>query len=306
MPRSNLISPLAVILLLSGLSCILPSTLITDSNAISTSAAQTVVAQWTGQLPSATLAPAASSPTPFPTATLAPTQTPSPTPSLTETHPPIIIPTLTASTLSVSVSVPTNCRTGPGLTYEVVGYLLVGETAQAYGRDAASLHWYIRNPDDPNSFCWISGKYANLSGNLSGIPVYTPEPTPALTPTPMPTPTPYSNLAANYSGLDSCQNWWTEFNLTNNGSITYRSVEITVLDTVKKITVTKTTDGFINNNGCLVSTSRSALGPGSSAVISAQPFGYDPTGHKLRATITLCAKTGLKGNCTTLSTVFTP
>jgi hypothetical protein len=182
------------------------------------------------------------------------------------------------------------------MVYDVEGYFMVGETAQIYGRGTSGSYWYIRNPDDPSGFCWISGKYAVLSGNLSSIPIYTPEPTPTALP----------NVSINYAGLDSCQNWWTEFNLVNNTSNTYRSVSITVLDTVTSTSVVKTTDGFQNQNGCLVFVSQTTFGPGSSIVVSAQPFSYDPTGHKLRATIRLCTKKGLSGNCTGSSIVFTP
>jgi len=284
MQRSSLIYPLIIGLILTGLACILPGLSIANPNAISTSAAQTVVAQLT------------SSPITFGTFTPAPTLTPWPTFTATETPSPIIFPTFTPSYSFVSVSVATNCRSGPGMVYDVLGYFIVGETAQVYGRGTSGSYWYIRNPDDPSGFCWISGKYAALSGNLSGIPIYTAGPTPTSLP----------NISINYAGLDSCQNWWTEFNLANNTSNTYKSVSITVFDSVTNNSVVKITDGFQNQNGCLVLVTQTTLGPGNSLVVSAQPFGYDPTGHKLRATIKLCTKKGLSGACTSSSLVFTP
>ena len=284
MQRSSLIYPLIIGLILTGLACILPGLSIANPNAISTSAAQTVVAQLT------------SSPITFGTFTPAPTLTPWPTFTATETPSPIIFPTFTPSYSFVSVSVATNCRSGPGMVYDVLGYFIVGETAQVYGRGTSGSYWYIRNPDDPSGFCWISGKYAALSGNLSGIPIYTAGPTPTSLP----------NISINYAGLDSCQNWWTEFNLANNTSNTYKSVSITVFDSVTNNSVVKITDGFQNQNGCLVLVTQTTLGPGNSLVVSAQPFGYDPTSHKLRTTIKLCTKKGLSGACTSSSLVFTP
>jgi hypothetical protein len=284
MQRSSLIYPLIIGLILTGLACILPGLSIANPNAISTSAAQTVVAQLTP------------SPITFGTFTPAPTLRPWPTFTATETPSPIIFPTFTPSYSFVSVSVATNCRSGPGMVYDVLGYFIVGETAQVYGRGTSGSYWYIRNPDDPSGFCWISGKYAALSGNLSGIPIYTAGPTPTSLP----------NISINYAGLDSCQNWWTEFNLANNTSNTYKSVSITVFDSVTNNSVVKITDGFQNQNGCLVFVTQTTLGPGNSLVVSAQPFGYDPTGHKLRATIKLCTKKGLSGSCISSSIVLTP
>ena len=287
MQRSNSIYPLVIVLILSGLACILPGLSVANPNAISTSAAQTVIAQLTGYPPS---------PSAFGTFTPFPTLKPSPTLTATGTPSPIIFPTFTPSYPFVSVSVPTNCRSGPGMAYDVVGYFMVGETAQVYGRGISGSYWYIRNPDNSSSFCWISGKYAALSGNLSAIPIYTAGPTPTSLP----------NFSIDFVGLDSCQNWWTEFKLVNNTSNIYKSISITVLDTVTIKSVLKTTDGFQNQNGCLVVVSQTNFVPGSSLVISAQPFSYDPTGDKLRATIKLCTRKGLNGSCISSSIVFTP
>ena len=287
MKRSSLIYPLIIGLILTGLACILPGLSIANPNAISTSAAQTVIAQLTGYAPS---------PIPVGTFTPGPTLRPWPTFTATETPSPIIFPTFTPSYSFVSVSVATNCRSGPGMVYDVLGYFMVGETAQVYGRGTSGSYWYIRNPDDPSGFCWISGKYAALSGNLSAIPIYTA----------WPTPTSLPKISIDFVWLDSCQNWWTEFKLTNNTSTIYRSVSITVLDTVTSKSVLKTTDGFLNQNGCLIVVSQTNFVPGNSLVISAQPFSYDPTGDKLRATIKLCTKKGLSGSCISSSIVFTP
>jgi uncharacterized protein YraI len=287
MQRSNLLYPLVIVLILSSLACMLPGLSIANPNAISTAAAQTVIVQLTVYAPS---------PIFVGTFTPGPTLTPWPTLTATATPLPIVFPTFTPSYPFVSVSIPANCRSGPGTVYAIVGYFMVGETAQVYGRGASGLYWYIRNPDNSSSFCWISGKYAALSGNLSTIPIYTA----------WPTPTSLPNISIDFVGLDSCQNWWTEFKLTNNTSNIYKSVSITVFDSVTGKSVLKTTDGFLNQNGCLVVVPQTNFLPGSSLVVSAQPFGYDPSGNKLRATIKLCTKKGLSGSCISSSIVFTP
>jgi uncharacterized protein YgiM (DUF1202 family) len=76
------------------------------------------------------------------------------------------------SGVSVSVWVDTNCRSGPGIPYSYLGVLLVGESAEVLGRNADWTYWIIRNPDQPGGTCWLWGRYATLSGNTGGLPVY--------------------------------------------------------------------------------------------------------------------------------------
>ena len=112
--------------------------------------------------------------TPQPTYTFQPTFTPQFT-YTTQFTP-------TSSTATVSVSVNTNCRTGPGSAYPIVGALAVGQTAQVVGRSASSDNWIIKLPSSPSVTCWLWGQYATVVGNTVGLPVYTtpPTPTPAI------------------------------------------------------------------------------------------------------------------------------
>ncbi len=111
--------------------------------------------------------------TPQPTYTFQPTFTPQ------FTYTPPFTPT--SSTITVSVSVNTNCRTGPGNVYPIVGALAVGQTAEVVGRSASSDNWIIRLPSSPSVTCWLWGQYATVVGNTVGLPVYTPPPTPTPT-----------------------------------------------------------------------------------------------------------------------------
>ncbi|MCB2202827.1 hypothetical protein KQH56_02355 [bacterium] len=77
----------------------------------------------------------------------------------------------------VSVSVDTNCRTGPGKIYDWIGGLLVGEEAEVVGASTDGQYWIIENPDQ-NGNCWLWGNYANVTGETTGLPIYTPPPTP--------------------------------------------------------------------------------------------------------------------------------
>lgn len=122
------------------------------------------------------------------------------TPTLTLT--PTITLTPTLEKPMVSVSVDTNCRTGPGKIYDWIGALLTGEQAQVVGQSMDGQYWIIKNPDRAGE-CWLWGNYATVKGPTDALPKYTPPPT----------PTP----AFNWEGA------WTTYNVDPGGmwSLTY-------------------------------------------------------------------------------------
>jgi len=283
------------------LACAIPAITLQDSGAVSTAAAQTVIAGFTQSAVVATVSPTILEPTltftPEPP-TFTPTFTETPTQTLTAT----LAFTPTPLVPQISVSVPTNCRNGPGKVYLRVGALLVGETAQIYGRDPTGRYWYIPNPDRSGGFCWVWGEYATVNGNIAFLPIYTPPPTP----TPTYTPTPSPAFEAAYSSLDTCVGWWVEIALKNTGSIPFKSMGITIRDTDTDIVLANFADSFTNIDGCLSSNTRDTLGAGKTLVVSAPAFNYDPSGHKIRATIILCSDTGQSGTCVTRTLNFKP
>lgn len=151
-----------------------------SSETIATSVALTVAAG--GQIPPTD----PQSPTALPTTTPLP-----PTAAATATF----AYTATPSVPMVSVSVDTNCRTGPGKVYDYIGALLAGEKAEVVGKDAAETYWVIKNPDASGN-CWLWGYYATVSGNTDNLQVYAapPTPTPTFTLTPV-IPEPPTNLS---------------------------------------------------------------------------------------------------------------
>jgi hypothetical protein len=294
------ISLAMAVLSVTVLACALPAVTLPDAAAISTAAAETVVAGFVQTALSQTL-----SPTQEPTLTftlepptLTPTDTATPSPTLTAT----LAFTSTPLVPQISVSVPTNCRVGPGKVYRMAGALLVGEVAEVYGRDPTARYWYIRNPDSANGFCWLWGQYATIVGNTTLLPVYTPPPTP----TPTFTPTPSPAFEAIYDGLESCVGWWVEVELRNTGTVPFESMGIAVRDTVTNTVLASYTDEFTNMNGCDSTNTRDLLGAGKTRVVSAPAFNYDPTGHKIRTTITLCSDDEQSGTCVTETIIFTP
>jgi hypothetical protein len=304
MLRNNRMILPVLALLFAGFACVgMPVFSTPDTGTISTFAAQTVLAGLTqnaAQITSTSTSTYTSEPpTSTSTETLTPTQTLTATSSFTPTP---LVPL-------ISVSTPTNCRNGPGKVYGMEGALMVGEVAEVYGRDPTGNYWYIRNLDSGPEFCWVWGKYATLTGPVFLLPVFTPPPTPTptLTPSPTLTPTPSPAFKAEYAGLDSCSgSWWVEIKLKNRGSIPLKSVNISVKDTATDVVVVNLADGFTNMDGCLSKTTKDTLGRGDTYLLSAPAFTYDPTGHELKAILTLCSDTGQKGLCVTNKIDFTP
>ena len=103
------------------------------------------------------------------------------TPRFTSTPTITLIPTITLTTTldrpMVSVSQNTNCRIGPGTVYDIVGALLVGETAEIVARSEDGGYWIIQNPDGAGE-CWLWGYYATAVGPIEGLPTVMPPPTP--------------------------------------------------------------------------------------------------------------------------------
>ena len=85
--------------------------------------------------------------------------------------------TATATGVSLKVSVPTNCRVGPGKAFEIVSVMRPGKTARVIARHATADFWVIENPEGSGS-CWVWGEYATLSGSTANVPMWATPPTP--------------------------------------------------------------------------------------------------------------------------------
>jgi len=246
-------------------------------------------------LPEATMT-SALPPTLNPTMTLTPTVTLTPTMTLT----PTVTLTLTPEGAFISVSTETKCRLGPGNAYDQVGGLAVGKTVQVFGKDPSGQYYYIRNPNDPTSFCWVWAFYATPTGNFAAVPVFTP---PA-------TPTPEPGFTVAYIGLTSClPSFIFRFSINNTGGVTWESIRIVVTDNTTATSTTHIRDDFKAYNGCAIEMTQSDLMPGESGnVTNADPgeLSYDPSGHSITATFTLCTSNGLGGTYLSKTINFTP
>lgn len=98
-----------------------------------------------------------------------------------QTAPPTPTPqagvTQTPTGVSLKVSVDTNCRTGPGKSYDIVTVLQIGKTANVVGRHISADYWVIENPVG-NGTCWVWGEYASFTGTKANLPVWDVPPTP--------------------------------------------------------------------------------------------------------------------------------
>lgn len=103
--------------------------------------------------------------TPAPTA--APTATlflPTPLPTFTPTAAPVRVDLRVVDELI-------NCRSGPGVVYDLINELNEGQAARVAGRNDASTWWYVHDPGNPNGFCWVSANVTEVEGEAEKLPV---------------------------------------------------------------------------------------------------------------------------------------
>ena len=103
------------------------------------------------------------------------TLTPVPIETLISVVLPTDAPTSTRSVFLASPKdQPVNCRFGPATSYAITGALLLGRQAEVIGRSADSTWWYLRNPSDPSTSCWLSAEFVVTVGNVQSLPVINP------------------------------------------------------------------------------------------------------------------------------------
>jgi len=103
------------------------------------------------------------------------TPTPIPIETLLTIESPTRIPTSTPSVFLASPKdQPVNCRFGPGTSYAVIGALNIGRQAEIIGKNIDSTWWYVRNPSDPSTSCWLSAEFIQMVGDVESLPVVRP------------------------------------------------------------------------------------------------------------------------------------
>ena len=74
---------------------------------------------------------------------------------------------------SIKVSITTNCRTGPGVSYPKLSALFAGKTVPLIGRDKYYTYYIIKDPGRTGRDCWLWGYYATTTGNTKNLKIYT-------------------------------------------------------------------------------------------------------------------------------------
>ncbi|MDO8754224.1 MAG: hypothetical protein Q7J80_10060 [Anaerolineales bacterium] len=88
---------------------------------------------------------------------------------------PTIIPTATPARVTLLVKTQLiNCRFGPGTVYQLLNELSEGQSLRAVGRNEASTWWYIQDPGNPGSFCWVSAGVTEPQGETDPLTVIPP------------------------------------------------------------------------------------------------------------------------------------
>jgi hypothetical protein len=86
-----------------------------------------------------------------------------------------VTPTSTPTlVIAYPLSAPVNCRSGPGTSYSVVGELRIGRQAELVGKSADLAWWYVKNPGDPSTFCWLAADFTVTEGNVDSLAVVGP------------------------------------------------------------------------------------------------------------------------------------
>lgn len=265
-------------------------------------AAQTMVAQTLGAggsvaLPTNTNANGAAAPQD--------TLTPTSTPTITLT--PTITQTATPEGVFLILSNDTYCRKGgPFSSFPVVVTVKAGVNVEVLSRNPENDSYFVKNPYDANSKCWLYGKYATLGGNSASLPVSTMQ----ATPTPTPTPTPDTNFSVSYVSLENCMPHYAfKLFVKNIGGSIWQSIQITGSDSVTGFVINHSNNSFLEYSGCSMGVSQSDLTPGeSSYVLNINPgqFNYDPTGHLISINVKLCSQDNTLGVCISKALSFTP
>jgi hypothetical protein len=249
-----------------------------------------------------TLAAAAPSQAEAPSETPAPPSAPLPEETATPTLTATITPTSTPSTPIALVNENTNCRLGPGTVFEMIYPAVTGVELEIVSNTTVAEYVIVAIPNQGGQTCWLWTRYSEISGDLTGLPLATPPPTP--TPTLTPTPTIEFSLA--FALIDGCVGWDPGFTVVNTGGVIFQSALVTVTDTDLAITIHSNANNFDQRSGCAIAVTNPSLDPGEQGYVYANSYLYDPAGHAMTATVTLCTETDLNGTCISHTVNFTP
>lgn len=294
---------LLIMLASAALACAIPGLPAANVDTASTSAVETIIAGLTQNVtasPTTTIAPSLT-PTFTPTLIYLTPRFPSETPTLPVTpgtSTPTLEPTPTITLLPVVIRVtrPTNCRAGPGTSFEVVGSFLVGMKATVLGRDASSNFYYIPNPYVFTDYCWVSGKYAEFEGNPLLLPVVLSAPSPTVTGTALPV----LDFKIQPHGIQTCNGaHWVGIEVLNESDYIFNSIKIVMQDKESNAFRSVTYNDFPYSINCETPRVGASIVSGDSEYVNGPRFDYNLRGTHMRTNITVCTEEDQKGICHT-------
>ena len=219
----------------------------------------------------------------------------------TATLTPTITLTGTPTIPMVSVSTATNCRKGPGVIYDYVTALLVGEKVEIIGKHTSVTppYWIVKIG---SVTCWLWGQYATVEGDTSTLPEMVPPPSPTPVPTDTATSVPVGpNFSLSFNGLTSCSpgDDYAVLKWVNTGSVVFESakVEIKDLDTSSGLYGPSLSNVPFGSTSPGCGVGNSSLGIGNTAYSAYYIGAPAPAGHKIRITVTMCSQDGALGDC---------
>jgi len=203
----------------------------------------------------------------------------------------------------------TNCREGPGVVYDIVGYLLVGKEVPVLGRLKGGGWWYIQHPTQSNERCWVWSSSTEVEGDTSDLPYIDPPPTP--TPSPTNTSTPFAAFSASFSNVHNCGGAGMQitYQVGNTGNMAFESARIDFTDVSQGTSSWSqfNTLTFFPTAASCPGSAVESMGPGSTYFIMHGPATLTPLpGDTMQATLKLCTENNLGGTCVnrTLNYIF--
>lgn len=240
----------------------------------------------------------------------APTLTITPQPPL-ESYTPTITPTVTlaptSDVVTLMISKDTYCRQGaPVAAFKSIAIIKSGQLVEVLARNPENTSFYIKNPYEDNSACWIFGKDLVFEGNAEGLKIATLQPTP----TPTKTPTPSVGFTVSYSSIIFCDPTYAfKLYITNTGAVPWQFISITGSDASNGFVINHTSNSFDQYSGCSVTNPLEFLPAGEDIYamnVNPGEFNYNPTGHLINLNVTLCTQDNAGGTCVIKPISFTP
>jgi hypothetical protein len=143
--------------------------------------------------------------------------------SMTATVGPTATITPTYSVPMLTLREQTNCRTGPGLSYDILFAYVKGVKREILGYYPQENYWLIKAPESATGECWIWGEYAEITGSYWVVPSLTPPPTATLTPPIAPSISKWDFFCNSASGEMNITILWKDNTNNESAFVVYRN-----------------------------------------------------------------------------------